>query len=118
MRVPIGQSGVMFLGRVGEGRNRYYLESRGTQTTTAFFERADLLHLHQHAAPFDRRAETDAIYDGPKFTAKRAAVAPAGIGVKLSWMEDDRRRELFFQGEEWDQFLQALDSICTSGCAS
>lgn len=118
MHISIRQ-GVMFFGDLmHEGRRFYCLEQTGSHAVRVVLSREELVHLHEHAAPFDHQAETDAIYDGPKFTARRHVESPDRFGVVLSWVEDQRPHTLFFLGEEWDLFLQTLESVCTTGRAT
>lgn len=118
MHISIGQGGMVFGNLMHEGCCFYFLEQTGSRAVRVVLSREELVHLHEHAAPFDREAETDAIYDGPKFTARRHAESPDRFGVVLSWVENQRPHTLFFLGEEWDLFLQTLESVCTTGRAT
>ncbi len=112
MDVAIGAGGIHFWGEMCDGARRYCLGSNAGMT--ASFRREDLVHLREHASPFDRIAETDAVYDGPRFSAKRTTDDSGNIGVRLSWSDESGERSLFFQGAEWNLFLQMLDSVCAS----
>lgn len=114
MEVLIGKSGLVFRGDTREGKRVYCLRANGGSGPEAVFTRADLVHLRDRAAHFDRHAETDAVYDGPSFTAARECRPPFLIGVKLAWARDGGSSEIFFQGNEWNQFLELLDTVCAN----
>lgn len=100
-----------------EGRRFYVLEKEDGTGTQLIFAYEDLLHLRRGAALFDRHAETDAVYNGPNFTAVRTCRPPVFFGVKLR-RNDDESHELFFHGEDWNAFLDALDALRHGGQAA
>lgn len=114
MEVPIGKSGLVFRDDTREARRVYCLRANGGSGPEAVFTRADLVHLRDRAAHFDRSSETDAIYDGPNFIAARDYRPPFLFGVKLAWAQDGGSSEIFFQGNEWNQFLELLDTVCAN----
>lgn len=114
IKVPLGEGGMVFLGEVVDGVPVYRVGFPSEIGRGPVFRRADLAHIRAGAAGYDPRAETDVVYDGPAFRARRVCKAPLLFGVHLFWKFGHGEREFFFQGEEWNAFLQVLESICAS----
>lgn len=114
IKVPLGRGGMIFLGEVVNGALVYRAGFPSEISGGPVFSRADLAHIRTGAAGYDPRAETDLVYDGPVFRARRVCEPPILHGVRLFWRFGHGERELFFQAEEWNAFLQALESICAS----
>lgn len=114
MKVLFQKSGIVFRGDVRSGDRIYGLRPEIGPGPEAILSRAELMHLRDRAAHFDPQAETDAVYNGPKFSAIREDRPPVCFGVKLYWSDDEDSREIFFQGSEWNQFLELLDTVCAN----